>query len=117
MTIEVMRAKIHRVTVTESNVDYIGSITLDEELIDASGLVIGEKVQVLDVNNGARLETYVIRGERGSGTVCMNGPAALRIAKGDVVIVVAYAHMSLEEARGFEPTVIFPNERTNRLKA
>ena len=101
MTIEVLRAKIHRVTITEANVDYIGSITLDEDLIDASGLVEGEKVQVLNVNNGERLETYVIKGERGSGQVCMNGPAALRMHVGEVVIVVAYARMSIAEARTF----------------
>lgn len=117
MTIEVLRAKIHRVTITEANVDYIGSITLDEDLIDASGLVEGEKVQVLDVNNGERLETYVIKGERGSRQVCMNGPAALRMRVGDVVIVVAYARMTVAEARAFRPVVIFPDERTNTLKA
>lgn len=117
MTIEVLRAKIHRVTITEANVDYIGSITLDEDLIDASGLVEGEKVQVLNVNNGERLETYVIKGERGSGQVCMNGPAALRMHVGEVVIVVAYARMSIAEARTFRPVIVFPDERTNTLKA
>lgn len=115
MTIEVLRCKIHRVTVTEANVDYIGSITLDEDLIDAAGLVEGEKVQVLNVNNGNRLETYVIKGRRGSGEVCLNGPAALRAAVGDVVIVISYARMSLEEARSFRPRVVFPDERTNTL--
>lgn len=117
MTIEVLRTKIHRITVTEANVDYIGSITLDEDLIDAAGLVEGEKVQVLNVNNGNRLETYVIKGPRGSRQVCMNGPAALRVAVGDVVIVISYAQMSLEEARNFRPRIIFPDERTNTLKA
>ena len=116
MTIEVRRTKIHRITVTEANVDYIGSITLDEDLIDASGLVEGEKVTVLDITNGERLDTYVIKGERGSGMVCMNGPAALRVKVGDVVIVLSYARMSVEEARVFRPTIVFPNERTNRLK-
>lgn len=116
MTIEVLRTKIHRITVTEANVDYIGSITLDEDLIDAAGLVEGEKVQVLNVNNGNRLETYVIKGARGSRQVCMNGPAALRVAVGDVVIVISYAQMSLEEARTFRPRIIFPDERTNTLK-
>jgi aspartate 1-decarboxylase len=116
MTIEVLRTKIHRITVTEANVDYIGSITLDEDLIDAAGLVEGEKVQVLNVNNGNRLETYVIKGPRGSRQVCMNGPAALRVAVGDVVIVISYAQMSLEEARNFRPRIIFPDERTNTLK-
>ena len=116
MTIEVLRAKIHRVTVKEANVDYIGSITLDRDLVEASGLVEGEKVHVLNVNNGARLVTYVILGERGSGQVCLNGPAALLASVGDVVIIVAYAHMSLEEAKTFSPTVIFPDERTNKLR-
>ena len=116
MTIEVLRTKIHRITVTEANVDYIGSITLDEDLIDAAGLVEGEKVQVLNVNNGNRLETYVIKGPRGSRQVCMNGPAALRVAVGDVVIVISYAQMTVEEARGFRPRIIFPDERTNTLK-
>lgn len=116
MTIEVLRAKIHRITVTEANVNYVGSITLDEDLIDASGLVEGEKVQVLNVTNGNRLETYVIKGERGARQVCMNGPAALKVGVGDVIIVVAYAHMTVEEARNFRPVIIFPDERTNKLK-
>jgi aspartate 1-decarboxylase len=117
MTIEVMRAKLHRVTVTEANLDYIGSITIDEDLIDACGFVEGEKVQVLDLANGERLETYIIKGQRGSGTICLNGPAAHKVGVGHVVIVVSYAQMSLEEARTFRPTVVFPDERTNRLKA
>lgn len=117
MTIEVLRSKIHRITVTEANVDYIGSITLDQDLIDASGLVEGEKVQVLNVNNGNRLETYVIKGGRGTGEVCMNGPAALRVSVGDIIIVVSYAQLTLDEARSFRPTIIFPDERTNTLKA
>jgi aspartate 1-decarboxylase len=116
MTIDVLRAKLHRITITEANVDYIGSITLDQDLVDASGLVEGEKVQVLNVNNGNRLETYVILGKRGTGEVCLNGPAALRASVGDVVIVIAYARMTVEEARAFRPTVVFPDERTNRLK-
>ncbi|WKZ65265.1 MAG: aspartate 1-decarboxylase [Flavobacteriales bacterium] len=117
MTIEVLRAKLHRVRITEADVNYIGSITIDEDLIDAAGFVEGEKVQVLNVNNGERLETYVIKGERGSGAVCLNGPAALKATVGDVVIVVAYARMGLEEARAFRPVVVFPDERTNKLKA
>ncbi|MCB0764518.1 MAG: aspartate 1-decarboxylase [Flavobacteriales bacterium] len=116
MTIEVMRAKLHRITVTGAELDYIGSITLDEDLIEASGLVEGEKVQVLNVNNGERLETYVIKGERGSGIVCLNGPAAHKVSVGDIVIVVGYARMSLEDAKVFRPTVVFPDERTNRLR-
>ncbi|MCO6481877.1 MAG: aspartate 1-decarboxylase [Flavobacteriales bacterium] len=117
MTIEVLRAKIHRVTITEADVDYIGSITLDPDLMDATGMVAGEKVHVLNVNNGNRLVTYIIPGQRGSGQVCLNGPAARQATVGDVVIVVAYAHMSLEEARDFKPKVIFPDERTNKLVA
>lgn len=115
MTIEVLRAKLHRITITEADVDYIGSITLDRDLIDAAGFVEGEKVHVLNVNNGNRLVTYVIPGERGSGQVCLNGPAALQASVGDIVIVVAYAHMTLEEARAYKPTVVFPDERTNKL--
>ncbi|MBK8612683.1 MAG: aspartate 1-decarboxylase [Flavobacteriales bacterium] len=117
MTIEVLRTKIHRISVTEANVNYIGSITLDEDLIDAVGLVEGEKVQVVNVNNGNRLETYVIKGKRGTGEVCLNGPAALRASVGDVVIVISYAQMTIEEARKFRPSIVFPDERTNRLKA
>lgn len=116
MTIEVLRAKLHRVRITEADVNYIGSITIDENLIDAVGFIEGEKVQVLNVNNGERLETYVIKGVRGSGDVCLNGPAALRANVGDVVIVVAYARMTLDEARAYRPTVVFPDEQTNRLK-
>ncbi|MCC6839792.1 MAG: aspartate 1-decarboxylase [Flavobacteriales bacterium] len=115
MTIEVLRAKLHRITITEADVDYIGSITLDRDLIDAAGFVEGEKVHVLNVNNGNRLVTYVIPGERGSGQVCLNGPAALQASVGDIVIVVAYAHMTPEEARVYKPTVVFPDERTNKL--
>lgn len=117
MTIDVLRAKIHRITVTAANVDHVGSIKLDEDLIDASGLVEGEKVQVLNVNNGDRLETYVIKGKRGDRQVYMNGPAALKVGAGDVIIVVGYAHMTVEEARTFRPVIMFPDERTNTLKA
>ncbi len=117
MTIEVLRAKLHRVRITEANLNYIGSITIDEDLIDAAGLVEGEKVQVLNVNNGERLETYVIKGERGAGTICLNGPAAHKASVGDIVIVVAYARMAIEEARRFRPTIVFPDENTNRLRS
>ena len=116
MTIEVLRAKLHRVSITEADLNYIGSITIDEDLIDAVGFIEGEKVQVLNVNNGERLETYVIKGERGSGTICLNGPAAHKASVGDIVIVVAYARMTLDEARAFRPTIIFPDERTNMLR-
>ncbi|MDQ3101045.1 MAG: aspartate 1-decarboxylase [Bacteroidota bacterium] len=116
MTIEVLRAKLHRVSISEADLNYIGSITIDEDLIDAVGFIEGEKVQVLNVNNGERLETYVIKGQRGSGRICLNGPAAHKARVGDIVIVVAYARMELEEARSFRPTIVFPDERTNKLK-
>lgn len=116
MTIEVMRAKIHRVTVTQAALNYIGSIQIDEDLIDAAGLVEGEKVQVVNINNGERLETYVIKGERGSGIVSLNGPAARKAQVGDIVIVIAYGRLPVAEARGFRPTVVFPDERTNKLR-
>ena len=116
MTIEVMRAKIHRVTVTQAALNYIGSIQIDEDLIDAAGLVEGEKVQVVNINNGERLETYVIKGERGSGIVSLNGPAARKAQVGDIVIVIAYGRLPVEEARAFRPTVVFPDERTNKLR-
>ena len=115
MRIEVMRAKLHRITVTEADLNYIGSITLDADLIEAAGLVIGEKVQIVNCNNGERIETYVVEGQRGSGQVCLNGPAARRCQPGDIVIVIAYGQMDLEEARSFKPTVVFPDTATNRL--
>lgn len=115
MRIDVVRAKIHRVTVTEADLNYEGSITIDPELLDASGIVVGEKVQVVNVNNGERLWTYVIEGERGSGSVCLNGPAARKMLVDDVVLVIAYASMGIEEARAYQPTIIFPDTRTNRL--
>ena len=117
MRIEVMRAKLHRITVTEADLNYIGSITLDAELIEAAGLVVGEKVQIVNCNNGERMETYVIEGTRGTGQVCLNGPAARRCQPGDIVIVIAYGSMDIEEARSFEPTVVFPDTATNRLTA
>jgi aspartate 1-decarboxylase len=114
MFLQVLKSKIHRVTVTEANVDYIGSITIDEDLMDAARIVSGEKVQVVDNTNGERLETYVIPGRRGSGGICLNGAAALRIHVGDTVIIMAYALMTEEEARSFKPSIIFPKEG-NRL--
>ncbi len=117
ITIDVMRAKIHRVSVTQAALHYIGSIQLDEDLIDAAGMVEGEKVQVVNVNNGERIETYIIKGARGSGTVSLNGPAARKAQVGDIVIIVAYGSMPIEEARSFRPTIIFPDEKTNKLKA
>lgn len=114
MFLQILKSKIHRVQVTEANVDYIGSITIDEDLMDAAHIVSGEKVQVVDNTNGERLETYVIPGRRGSGCICMNGAAALRVHVGDIVIIMAYALMSEEEAKAFKPAVVFPQEG-NRL--
>ena len=115
MLINVMRAKLHRLTVTQADLNYIGSISLDSDLIEAAGLVEGEKVQIVNINNGERIETYVITGERGTGQVCLNGPAARRVQPGDVVIVIAYGMMTVEEAKAFKPTVLFPDTETNRL--
>ncbi len=108
MQIQVLKSKIHRVKVTEANIDYVGSITLDENYMDAAQLIENEQVHVLNYRNGQRIITYVIKGERGSGTVCLNGPAALLFEAGDEVIVISYAGMSVEEARNFKPVVIFP---------
>lgn len=110
MHIEILKSKIHRVRITEANLHYIGSITIDEDLMDAANLIENEKVQVLDIDNGERLETYVIRGTRGSGMVCMNGPAARRMNVGDTVIIISYASMDFEAAKTFRPWVIFPKE-------
>ena len=115
MLIEVLKSKIHRVTVTEADLDYIGSIAIDEALMEASGIIENEKVQVLNANNGERLETYVIKGERGSGVICLNGPAARKAAVGDVVVIISYASMDFEEAKTFKPTIVFPNSE-NKLK-
>lgn len=116
MQIEVMKSKIHRVRVTEADLNYIGSITIDEDLMDAVNFIEGEKVQIVNINNGERLETYVIKGVRGSGEVCLNGPAARKVAVGDVVIIISYAIMDYEEAKSFKPYIVFPDETTNRLK-
>lgn len=115
MVIEVLKSKIHRVTVTEANVDYVGSITIDKELMDAANIIVGEKVQVVNVTNGERLETYAIAGEAGSGVVCLNGAAAHKASVGDVVIIISYAAMEFEEAKSFTPWVIFPETATNRV--
>ncbi len=115
MIIEIIKSKIHRVKVTDADLNYAGSITIDLDLIKAANLIVGEKVQVVNVNNGERLETYVIEGEKGSGEVTLNGPAARKVQKGDVVIIISYAQMDLEEAKSFKPSMIFPNEETNRL--
>jgi aspartate 1-decarboxylase len=115
MMIEVLKSKIHRVTITQANLHYVGSITIDEDLMDAAGMIAGEKVQILNINNGERLETYIIKGERGSGQVCLNGAAARLVAVGDLVIIVSYAMMDFEEAKTFTPIVIFPDSATNRV--
>ena len=115
MLINVMRAKLHRLKVTQADLNYIGSISLDPDLIEAAGLVEGERVQIVNINNGERLETYVITGERGTGQVCLNGPAARKVQPGDVIIVIAYGLMTPEEAKDFQPTVLFPDTATNRL--
>jgi aspartate 1-decarboxylase len=116
MFVEVVKSKIHQVRVTEANLHYVGSITIDEDLMDASNLIENEKVQVLDINNGERLETYVIKGKRNSGEICVNGPAARKIAVGDIIIILSYASMEFEEAKKFKPRIIFPDSETNSLK-
>ena len=115
MFIEVVKSKIHRVTVTEANLNYIGSITIDQDLLDAANLIPNEKVSIVNNNNGERLDTYVIPGERGSGVVCLNGAAARKVQPGDVVIIMFYAMMDFEEAKHFKPAVIFPDTATNKL--
>ena len=115
MLVNVLKCKIHRATVTEADLHYIGSITIDEDLMEASNIIEGEKVQIVNINNGERLETYAITGTRGSGEICMNGPAARRVQPGDIVIIITYAIMPFEEAKVFKPTLIFPNEETNTL--
>jgi aspartate 1-decarboxylase len=115
MFIEVLKSKIHRVTVTDADLNYIGSITIDRTLMEAAGLIEYEKVQILDNNNGERFETYVIAGEANSGTICLNGAAARRVQRGDIVLILSYASMDFEEAKRFKPTVIFPDTATNRL--
>ena len=116
MLIEVLKSKIHRVTVTAAELHYIGSITLDKLLIEAANLVVGEKVKVVNINNGERLETYVIEGKSGSGEVTLNGPAARKVKQGDVIIIISYAQMEMERAKAFNPTLIFPNEKNNLLE-
>lgn len=108
MRIEVLKSKIHRAKITEAELHYVGSIAIDEDLMDAANLIEGEKVQIVNINNGERLETYVIKGLRGSGTICLNGPAARKAQVGDIVIIISYASMKFEKARKFKPTIIFP---------
>ncbi len=116
MQVHVVKSKIHRVTVTGADLNYIGSITIDETLMDAANLVEGEKVSVVNVNNGERLETYVIKGNRNSGEITLNGPAARKVHKGDIIIIIAYGILDIEEARNFRPSLVFPNEIDNSLK-
>lgn len=113
--IEVMKSKLHCVRVTEANLNYMGSITIDEDLMDAANLIAGEKVQIVDNNNGERFETYVIKGERGSGCICLNGAAARKVQVGDIIIIISYALLDFEEAKTFQPTVVFPDSSTNTL--
>ena len=115
MQIQVVKSKIHRVKVTGADLNYIGSITIDEALMDASNLVEGEKVSIVNINNGERLETYVIKGNRNSGEITLNGPAARKVQKGDVIIIIAYGILDLEEAKTFKPALVFPNENDNSL--
>ncbi len=115
MMIEVLKSKIHRVSVTQANLNYVGSITIDAALLDAANLLPGEKVSIVNNNNGERFETYIIEGERGSGCICLNGAAARRVAVGDVIIIISYAQMEFEDAKTFKPWVIFPDTATNQL--
>ena len=115
MTIEVLQAKIHRVTVTQANLNYIGSITIDADLLNASGIIPGQKVSIVNNNNGERFDTYVIEGKAGSGMICLNGAAARKAVPGDIIIIIAYASMTPEEAKTFQPKVIFPDTTTNKI--
>ena len=115
MYIEIVKSKIHRVSVTGANLNYVGSIAIDEDLMDAANLIAGEKVQVVNINNGERLDTYIIKGKRGSGEICLNGPAARKVIVGDIILIVAYAWMDFEEAKTFKPRIIFPDTASNKL--
>jgi aspartate 1-decarboxylase len=117
MEITVLKSKIHRVRVTEANLDYIGSVTIDENLIDAANLIENEQVHIFNYRNGERFITYVIKGARGSGVICLNGPAALKVSLDDEIIIVSYAQMDFEAAKKFQPSVVFPEKGTNRLKS
>ena len=116
MLVQVVKSKIHRVKVTQADLNYIGSITIDEDLMIASNVIEGERVQIVNVNNGERIETYVIKGEAGSGEICLNGPAARRVAVGDVVIIIGYGYLDIEEAKSFKPKLIFPDTESNKLR-
>ncbi len=114
MHINILKSKIHRVRVTQAELHYVGSITIDEDLIDAANMIENEKVQIVNINNGERFETYIIKGERGTGTICLNGPAARKVQVGDMIIIISYASMDFEEAKKFKPTIVFP-DANNRL--
>ena len=116
MNIEVVKSKLHKVTVTDANLQYVGSITIDEDLMDAANIIENEKVQVVNLNNGERLETYVIKGERNSGMICLNGPAARKAELDDIIIIISYATIDFEEAKSFKPRLIFPDTETNTIK-
>jgi len=116
MLVTVLKSKIHRVKVTQAELNYVGSITIDQELVEASGMFANEKVQVVNVNNGERFETYVISGERGSGTICLNGPAARKVQLGDIVIILSYGILELEDVRTFKPSIIFPDQNNKLLR-
>jgi aspartate 1-decarboxylase len=111
MMLEVLKSKIHRCTVTEANLNYVGSCTIDEDLLDAANMIEFEKIQIVNVNNGERLETYIIKGKRGSGVICMNGPAARRVMAGDTIVIMSYTWMEQEAAKTFKPAIIFPNDK------
>lgn len=115
MFIQVVKSKIHRVRITQAELNYVGSITIDEALMEAANLIEGERVQIVNINNGERLETYVIKGDRNSGTICLNGPAARRVSVGDLIIIIGYGFMTMEEAREYRPALVFPDEMTNRI--
>ena len=115
MHIEILKSKIHRVKVTQAELHYVGSITIDEDLMDAANIIAHEKVQVVNINNGERLETYVIKGNRNSGEITLNGPAARKVQKGDIIIIIAYGILDFEEAKTFKPSLVFPNENDNSL--
>ena len=115
MLVQVLKSKIHRVKVTQADLNYIGSITTDENLMEAANLIEGERVQIVNINNGERFETYVIKGDRNSGMICLNGPAARRVAVNDIIIIIGYGFMDFEEAKTFKPSLVFPNEETNLL--
>jgi len=116
VNIEIVKSKIHKVKVTDANLQYVGSITIDEELMNASNIIENEKVQVVNINNGERFETYVIKGKKNSGYICLNGPAARKAEIGDIIIIISYASMDFEEAKTFKPSIIFPDTQTNKLK-